>query len=41
MKAYISQHSNLSRSDLISKTCKDFLVEKDTVVRRFEELGYE
>ena len=41
MKAYIAQHNNLSRSDLTSKICKDFLVERATVDKRFEELGYE
>lgn len=41
MKAYISQHNNLSRSDLISKICKDFFVERATVDKRFKELGYE
>lgn len=41
MKAYISQHNNLSRSDLISKICKDFLVERATVDKHFKELGYE
>lgn len=41
IKAYIAQHRFLSKTELISKICKDFLVEKDTVLKRFEELGYE
>lgn len=41
IKAYIAQYSFLPKTELVTKICKDFLVEKDTVLKRFEELGYE
>ena len=41
IKAYIAQYSFLTKTELVTKICKDFLVEKDTVLKRFEELGYE
>ena len=40
IKAYIAQYSFLPKTELVTKICKDFLVEKDTVLKRFEELGY-
>lgn len=36
---YINLHKNLSRRKLSSKICKDFMVEEETVSKRFEELG--
>ena len=41
IKAYISQYDNLPKPELVSKICNDFLVEKETVLKSFEELGYE
>ena len=38
---YIDLHKNLSRRKLISQICKDFMVEKETVNKRFKELRIE
>lgn len=40
MRKYIEIHRNLSYSKLTEKICADFLVEKEAVEKRYEELGY-